>query len=194
MMKKYVIILLLFVVKLDVFAQIPYAGLYNQELYLGVNEKSSEIRGFYYNQSDDGKIGCTFLLYGKYKTIDDTLIQVIAYYPLSGDTTYGEIICPSKKLFKLKLKHNPMGCSKLVNFEKTYTMFLLTSQAKWKAVRVVKSNNAAIHIQPNANSLKVSRLINGDYVYILEQKNNWLKVEFNRLETQIGWVLIDNFY
>lgn len=192
---KYLVIFSIIILcKTSVFAQIPYSGIYNKGLYIGINDDDLELRGFYYNQSDDGKLGCTFLIYGKFRTIEDTIINIIAYYPLSGDTTIGKIICPSKKMFKLELIDNPIGCSKLENFSNQSIIFKLSNQTKWKAVRVVKSRNASIHIQPNANSLKVSRLINGDYVYVHEQKGNWLKIELDRLETKIGWVKIEDFY
>ena len=192
---KYLVLFSIIILcKLSVFAQIPYSGIYNKELYIGINDKDKELRGFYYNQSDDGKLGCTFLIYGKFKTIEDTVIDIIAYYPLSGDTTIGKIYCPSKKMFKLKLIDNPVGCSKLENFSNHSIIYKLSEQTKWKAVRVVKSRNTAIHNQPNSNSLKVSKLINGDYVYVHEQKGDWLKIELDRLETQIGWVKIEHFY
>lgn len=192
---KHLFLLTIFIYcKSSVFAQIPYSGIYNKELYIGINDNAQELRGFYYNQSEDGKYGCTFLIYGKFKTIEDTIIDIIAYYPLSGDTTIGKIICPSKKMFKLKLNDNPIGCSKLENFSNQCIIYKLSVQTKWKAVRVVKTRNTAIHIQPNSNSLKVSKLINGDYVYIHEQKGDWLKIELDRLETQIGWVKIEHFY
>lgn len=151
------------------------------EFYSGWNERNNEYENI-----------CLFYFWGN--LVNDSTAVIKAGWPGSGQNLNGEVIFREKSdtaNLSIKLDDQPIGYND-VNFTKVNSFQRnLTEYKNWSQIGIVKDDKLILHKEPDLNQRK-GYLIKEDIVKIIEQKGDWLFIEFNPKEnTQksiMGWI------
>ena len=160
-------------------------GIYNWGTMCIVADNSTgKITGYYENysgldeQAQQFSFSCIFLFSGNMSN-GQKKFPILSYAYDGSDTISGEIIIESDTKIRIYLQREHGKCSQVEKFsEKISPIFQITEEKNWKGIAAVKTEKAFFHTAPD-EARKSSRVVSkGSFVKILEEKDTWLKVEF----------------
>jgi len=136
----------------------------------------------------DAKIGeagtyvCQFYFFG---SIDGNKFPVYCINFIDTGKIEGYVNILDNSIFILKTKENP-GCSNMIaSFEDNGDTLTLDSIINILQIRIVNSEKAFFHEQPNISTKKRSYLIQGDEVTVYDKRKDWLYTIYNNIS---GWL------
>ena len=170
-------------------------GVYG-ELRLARDPATKRLTGHFSSSTGEGKFSCIFQFEGKPEAKGNT-VQVESWFPAEPkERIAGTLTVTAADAFSLTLKEEHGGCWNVQHFAdaKDPATFSLDAAKPWVALRVVKQKKAKFFSDASAAKPKAAFLVIGDVVGVLEQKGEWLSVEFVGERTTTGWMPKSAFF
>lgn len=180
----------------NIYSQAIHTGIYNWgTMLIAVDSISGRLSGYYENstgideQAQTAKYTCIFLFSGKYSAGEKN-IPIFCYSTFGKDSIAGEIMIESDKKIRMKFEREPNGCPNVEKFtEKLSPVFQFTEKEEWKRITAVKNEKVFIYNQADEMAKTRRYFVKGDCIKILEEKGNWLKVDFgDASKIVIAWI------
>ena len=157
------------------------AGKYGM-LSLGV--QGQELTGYFEHFVSRTGQGCVFFLQGK---IGENPMNIQVYYPEIEGEVKGILMIKANSVV-LRLDEIPaQDCDPEFSLSGK-ELFVTEEKSNWQAIRIVREQ-AYFHAQADANSKLDKYVLPYNYVQVLEQEGDWLRVEYQGLEQVFsGWI------
>lgn len=176
----------------------PESGYYSP-MYIGINNEKGELTGFFDQRTgwDENmqapKFACTFYIFGE--EIDDNKYKIRTWYPgredkdacIDGEITF--IKRENQAQILMILEEEPGGCWNAypLNIEEG-NLFDITESGQWSEIRVVSSDKAYFHKEPNPETEQESYVIKHDVLRIYGKKEGWVLAEFKGEKITRAWI------
>lgn len=190
---KKILYFFIFLTTIKSLGQIPQTGIYN-ELILIRNETNKTIDGYFNSSTGNGQISCIYEFKGTFKTLNDKRINVIAFWQEAEEIVSGELICNSSNKFSLKFSEPLLGDMACGGVSQTGAIFEMTKQKKWKEIRIAKSEKTYFYKEPKINTKRKAYITELDAVGVIEEKGEWILVDFNGPKLTTGWIKKSDLY
>ncbi len=169
-------------------------GVYG-EVRLARDPTTKLITGHFSSSTGEGKFSCIFQFEGR-DAKGDTL-QVESWFPAQPkERIVGSLTITGTDAFTLTLKDEHGGCWNVQHFAdaKDPATFKIDTPKAWIGLRVVKEKKVKFFSDASTAKPKTAFLVVGDVVGVLEQKGDWLWVEFVGGRTTLGWMPKSSFF
>jgi hypothetical protein len=141
--------------------------------------------------STEGLVVCELFMWGD---LDSDEGKITIYEPISESTSKGSLI-KTKDGIKIKADEFLMPCERDVNLINGWG-FPFNENSKWENLPfdIVKSKTAFLFIEPNQITKKKAYLLKNDIVYVLEEKDSWVKVKYSKNFKKFYWIKKEDLY
>jgi len=179
----------------------PITGRYDSISIVAKSDGS--IVGDFYDETGAGQFSCGFLLYSDGRPDADGKYKVVTWWPFKelgidlsrvGDNVaWGTLRFVNDALFLQLPKQAHGGCWNVnpdLDQGQEVALDLMHPHPEWKEIRVVKAEKAYLHKAPDLNDHARAYVIQGDTVFVTEQRGKWLHVQYYTVELResTGWV------
>ncbi|UOK41604.1 MULTISPECIES: hypothetical protein [Flavobacterium] len=178
---------------INCLGQIPETGIYN-ELILVRNDAKKEIIGYFNSSTGDGQISCIYEFRGNYKTLNDKSINVIAIWQDEDEKITGKLTCEGKNKFILKFSESLLGDMACAGASQDGAIFEIMILKKWEDIRIAKNDKTYFYKEPKENTKRKAYITDLDAVGVIEDRGEWLLVEYNGIKLTKGWVRKRDLY
>jgi len=201
-LRKKLFISLLFLTPILIFNGIkihyPESGYYFP-MYIGINNEKGELTGFFDERTgwdeniQASRFACTFYVFGK--KIDNSKYRIRTWYPgresndayIDGEITF--IKRENQLQIYMILEEEPDGCWNVYPFDtEEGNLFDITESGQWSEIRVISSDKAFFHQEPNSETKQESYVIKHDILRIYDKKKGWVLAEFKGEEITLAWI------
>ncbi|NPV02007.1 MAG: hypothetical protein HPY53_11565 [Brevinematales bacterium] len=160
-------------------------------LVLAYSADGKTVSGYHKNAtgydeaSGSPKFVCEFYFTGKQNgsQYDISVIDIDGSIITEGELT------PMKNAVKLRLNDDPGACWNVIGGLTDEGAELSPCEpAKWIEIRMVVSQKAYFHSEPDSAKKLKSYVIKGDALRVYEKKNGWVLAEFEGAKIVKGWI------
>ena len=167
-------------------------GSYDDGL-LSIAVNDDVVTGFYENHTGwDEKLqaprfSCLFLFVGR---LEGSEVEV------ATSDTRGTIELLEEDEIKISLEEEPGGCWNVEpGFDEEGVIFELTERREWKFIRMVSSERAYFHDNPDEKERGESYIIQGDVLRVFELEGDWVRGEYHGSQgITTGWIKESDLY
>lgn len=171
---------------------------------IGVNNEDNTISGYYRLRNftrPDGSFhaNCTILFSGRPSGDKTFNIHAADIDSQSSTVVSGRLFFDglhqdarnvvTAQVFRLKLNENLESCSQDIRVSDNELQFSINEPRDWKRVSAIRSSKAYFHSAPDRSSAGKAYLVEGDLIYVYEDKRDWYYVKLrNRKKETSGWI------
>ncbi len=143
------------------------------------------------NESANSKEYCVAYFYGKMKSKNDSIIKIKMILP-NDDSLYQGVISVYSKSLEIKFYSSIFPCQKSIDFlgGEIYTK---TKEINYGRFGMVSAQKAKSYKAASLDSLKKAYLVHGDLVQILEEKDEWVYIEYIKNSKFKAWFRKEDF-
>jgi len=182
----------------------PESGYYSP-VYIGINNKKGELTGFFDEKTgwDENiqapKFTCAFYIFGK--EIDNNKYKIRTWYPgresndayIDGEITF--IKRENQLQIHMILEEEPGGCWNAYPLDtEEGDLFDITKSGQWSEIRVVSSDKAYFHKEPNPETKQKSYVTKYDILRIYDKQKRWVLAEFEGKKITRAWIKEDDLF
>ena len=162
-------------------------------LKIAVDSSTNILTGYFENytgwdeETQNPKFSCIFYIVGEIKG-ENVLINT--FYPkktISGEVK-GEINIIEDSIFSIKLTEEHGGCWNVEHFADQLEVYELQKAQKWIQIRYVDKAKTYFHKTDSQSKKLKSYLIQGDFVKVMEIKNEWALCIYDGKKSTCGWI------
>lgn len=138
------------------------------------------------NPDEKNKEYCKVYFYGKVDAKNDSTLKIKLFLP-GDDSTYQGVLIVHKKEIEIQTQFSLFPCQRTIDLMGG-ELFSKTSAKNYNELGMISAKRVKSYSAASLDSLKKAYLVQGDFVQILEQKEDWYLINYVKNPKFKAWI------